>query len=526
VAAVNPGALEQPVGYGENVFFSAWGPDNSVVDLGIDQVNAGGVATVTVSASEISPTSGQFTIGAAFFDDNQMDAPGVFFLPAEGTTTLSIEPPVLPTTSLAASANPATAGQPVSFTATVKAPAGDPTPTGTVSFSQTNLTTGAQTVLAKVAVNGSGVASYTTSSLPAGANAISANYNGDGAYYPDPSLELNEQIEPAPSTTTLSLNPEPVSVGQSYTVSANVASTSGQAPTGTVTFYSEGNQVSTVALNGANPGVATITPPAPTAAGPVTWQAVYNGDANNTSSQSAVVDQTANATTTTLTFGPDPVTVGDSYSVTATVAAPGLPAPTGTVTFYSEGNQVATVALNDANPGVATITAPAATAAGAVTWQAVYNGGSDSTSQSAVVNKQQSPPADPSHPHHDQSPGAGRHNDGPPRPSWAQGSGWRTATTSRRTAIAGTRASATRIGESKTGTRAFVPDSRQCSCRSDHRGRSRCLATTQLPADFSASTNSAAPHGPLSGTTTALRPDCLGRSPASIRPARAGGDQA
>ncbi len=149
--------------------------ENSVVDLGTGQVNGGGVATVTVPASEISPTSGQFTIGAAFFDNNQVDTPGVFFLPAEGTTTLSIAPPVPATTSLVASANPATAGQPVSFTATVKAPVGDPTPTGTVSFSQTNLTSGAQSVLAKVAVNGSGVASYSTSSLPAGADAISAN---------------------------------------------------------------------------------------------------------------------------------------------------------------------------------------------------------------------------------------------------------------------------------------------------------------------------------------------------------------
>jgi hypothetical protein len=77
-----------------------------------------------------------------------------------------------------------------------------------------------------------------------------------------------------------------------YTVAANVASTTGQAPTGTVTFYSEGNEVSTVALNGSNPGVATITAPTPTAAGAVTWQAVYNGGSDS-ASESAVVNQTA-----------------------------------------------------------------------------------------------------------------------------------------------------------------------------------------------------------------------------------------
>jgi hypothetical protein len=119
----------------------------------------------------------------------------------------------------------------------------------------------------------------------------------------------------------------------------------------------------------------------------VTWQAVYNGDAEDSSSQSVVLDQTANATTTSLSFSSDPVTVGQGYTVTATVAAPGLPAPSGTVTFYSEGNEVSTAALSGSNPGIATINAPAPSASGPVTWQAVYNGGNDSTSQSAVVDQ-------------------------------------------------------------------------------------------------------------------------------------------
>ena len=304
-----------------------------------------------------------------------------------GSATISVIR-VLSASSLTASTNPATAGQPVTFTAQVHPPAGDPTATGTVNFSQTSLITGASTVLGTDALNGSGVASYTTSSLAVGANVIYAAYNGDGNYVPVDSPYVTEKIQPAPSTTTLKFNPAPVTVGHSYTVTATVASTTGQAPTGTVTFYTEGTALPTVALNGANPGVATITAPTPTAAGPVTWQAVYNGDANDSSSQSTVVDETANATTTTLKFNPDPVTVAHSYTVTATVTAPGLPAPTGTVTFYSEGNEIQPpVALHGANPGVAKITAPAPSAAGAVTWQVVYSGGDDSSSQSAVVDQ-------------------------------------------------------------------------------------------------------------------------------------------
>ena len=222
---------------------------SSGVDLGtVETFNE--PASLTVPVSEISTVPGPVTIDATFTNVNRKYGETG---QSTATTTLSIQPRVLPSTSLAASANPAIAGQPVTFTATVNAPAREPTATGTVSFSQTSLTTGAQNVLATVALNGSGVASYTTSTLAAGANPISANYNGDTNYYPDQSLELDEQIQPAPTTTTLKFNPDPVTVGQSYTVTANVASTTGQAPTGTVTFYSEGAEVSTIALNASDP---------------------------------------------------------------------------------------------------------------------------------------------------------------------------------------------------------------------------------------------------------------------------------
>ncbi len=383
VQSVLGGLQAQPAG---TVDFSLPDPGDgaSSEDLGSATLSSAGTANLTVPVSEIDGAGGgQWTIDASFASSNSLFASG------QGTGTLNVEPRTLPSTSLTASANPAAVGQPVTFAAKVQGPAGDATPNGTVSFSQTSLTTGAQTVLATVPLDGSAVATYTTSSLAAGADYISAEYNGNGYYYPDNSAYLKEQIT-ASTTTTVKFNPDPVAVGDSYTVSANVASTSGQAPTGTVTFYSEGNQVGNpVALNGSSPGVATITAPAPTAAGPVTWQAVYNGDTSDSSSQSAVVDQTANATTTTLKFNPDPVTVGDSYTVSANVASTSGHAPTGTVTFYGEGNQVGNpVALNGSSPGVATITAPAPTAAGAVTWQAVYNGdASDQSSQSAVVDE-------------------------------------------------------------------------------------------------------------------------------------------
>ena len=380
VQSLYGGVQVQPVGA---VDFSLPNPGDGAAheDLGTVELPSSGTATLTVPVSEISSGANQYTIQASY------NAVGPEFANAQGTATLNIHTRVLSTTSLTASANPATAGQPVTFTAQVHPPTGNPTATGTIDFSQTSLTTGANIVLGTVSLNSSGAASYTTSALAAGANSVYAAYNGDGNYAPQTSPYVTEQIQPAPSTTTLKFNPSPATVGHTYTVTANVASATGRPPTGTITFYSEGNQISTATLNGASPGLATITAAAPTAPGPVTWQAVYNGDSSNKSSQSPVVDETANATTTTLKFNPNLVTVGHTYTVTATVTAPGLPAPTGTVTFYSEGNQISTATLNGASPGLATITAAPPTAPGPVTWQAVYNGGSDSTSQSTVVNQ-------------------------------------------------------------------------------------------------------------------------------------------
>jgi hypothetical protein len=74
-------------------------------------------------------------------------------------------------TSLTSSANPATQGVPVIFTATVTATSG--TPTGVVSFFDGSTLVGTGTL------NGSGVATFTISTLTPGDHAITAFYNGD-----------------------------------------------------------------------------------------------------------------------------------------------------------------------------------------------------------------------------------------------------------------------------------------------------------------------------------------------------------
>ena len=88
------------------------------------------------------------------------------------TQTVNQAAVVTTTTTLASSVNPSTLGQPVTFTATVTPASGTTIPTGTVEFFVDGSTAPADTV----PVNGSGQASFTTSSLSGGTHSITAQY--------------------------------------------------------------------------------------------------------------------------------------------------------------------------------------------------------------------------------------------------------------------------------------------------------------------------------------------------------------
>jgi subtilisin-like proprotein convertase family protein/uncharacterized cupredoxin-like copper-binding protein len=80
------------------------------------------------------------------------------------------------TTAVSASPNPATTGQSVTTTATVTS-GGSPVTSGTVTFTE-----GATTLASNVAVNGSGQASFSTSSFTEGDHTVTATYNGTASF--------------------------------------------------------------------------------------------------------------------------------------------------------------------------------------------------------------------------------------------------------------------------------------------------------------------------------------------------------
>jgi N-acetylneuraminic acid mutarotase len=96
------------------------------------------------------------------------------------------QPTIATTTLLTSSSNPSTYGVSVTFTATVSPTTGSTTPTGSVQFSVNGSPVGSAVTL------GSGQATYTTSTLAVGTQAISAVYTPTGVYTGSTSNTVNQ----------------------------------------------------------------------------------------------------------------------------------------------------------------------------------------------------------------------------------------------------------------------------------------------------------------------------------------------
>jgi hypothetical protein len=170
VAAVAPGA-GPPTG---TVTFR----DGNVV-LGTVAVGPGGTATFTTSFA----AAGGHAITATYNGDSNFEA-------SRQALTEQVNAPTTrkaTTTALLASANPVVVGRAVTFTATVRGPAGAGTPTGTVTFFVGN------TVVARVTLDANGHARFTRVFSRTGRFTIRAVYGGD-ATFAGSSQSLTEQV--------------------------------------------------------------------------------------------------------------------------------------------------------------------------------------------------------------------------------------------------------------------------------------------------------------------------------------------
>ncbi|WAP55606.1 Ig-like domain-containing protein [Streptomyces sp. S465] len=141
-----------------------------------------------------------------------------------------------------------------------------------------------------------------------------------------------------PTITLVTVTPTPATAGQSVTLTATVIPLGTGTPTGTVTFVVTGGPTLTGTLSG---GTTSVTVPAGLSVGAHAVLANYSGDTTFApSSGVGALIVLPSATTTSVTSSPDPSTVGQSVTFTASVTpvAPGSGVPTGTVTFFVGGS--------------------------------------------------------------------------------------------------------------------------------------------------------------------------------------------
>ena len=297
------------------------------------------------------------------------------------------------TTELTSSPNPSLDAQSVNFTASVQAvsPAtGEPT--GTMTFFD-----GTSTLASGVSLNGSGEASFSTSSLAPGTHSVTASYSGDANFIASASAAISQMVDKGPivSTLTSSLNSSVFGQAVTLTVTVQAVAPASGIPTGTVTFL-DGATILTggvVALDGSGQASFTTASLAP---GTHSLTVSYSGDVNFASGTSTAINQIVakGQTAATLASNLSSSVFGQGMTLTVKVqvVAPAVGLPTGTVTFLDGTTILATgVALNGS--GQASFST-SSLAPGTHSLTAIYSGdvnfaSSTSTSINQIVAKGQ-----------------------------------------------------------------------------------------------------------------------------------------
>jgi hypothetical protein len=173
------------------------------------------------------------------------------------------------TTKISSSLNPSIYGQSVTFTAVVTSSGGSVPDGETVTFMRGAMVLGTGTL-------SGGSASFTTSTLKAGTNAIKAVYSGDANFLDSTSNAVKQVVNKATTTTAVVSSQNPSNSGQPVTFTASVTPQFSNTVTGRVTFYDGATALKTVSLSGgaAEFTTSTLTP------GAHTITATYNGSAN------------------------------------------------------------------------------------------------------------------------------------------------------------------------------------------------------------------------------------------------------
>ena len=232
---------------------------------------------------------------------------------------------------------------------------------------------------APVALDGSGQAQLTTSTLAVSSHDITAVFTDAGDFDGSTSDAITQTVSAVNTTTSVisSVNPSVSGEGVTFTATVSADVPSSATPVGSVEFFDGVTSLGApVAVDGS--GQAQLTTSA-LSVDDHSITAVFTDAGDFGGSTSPVLTQTVNlaSTTTTVTGStPDPSVVGQDYSVSVGVVAvaPGTGVPTGTVTVTDSDGNTCTVTLDGSGTGSCTLPSDSA---GSKTLDAHYNGDVD-----------------------------------------------------------------------------------------------------------------------------------------------------
>lgn len=308
---------------------------DGATQIGTATLNNSAIATLTTSFLVV----GQHNITVQYpgdfnFDESTSD---VLVLTITGDPT---------TTSLSVLPNPASAFSPITFQAAVTSPFG--VPTGSVVFSAGGKT------LATAALDASGKAASTISTLGVGTYPVVATYSADTRFQASTSPAIQEVVLAAGTSTFLTASPNPAAVTQPITFTVLVRPVQGNSiPSGNVTLLDGGTVLGTQTLTATG---VTIFNVSTLSFGSHVIAARYEGSTNFTSSNSSLTEAvTVIGTTLALTSSPNPSNTSQTVTLTATAAsAVAGVMPFGVVTFLDGVSVLGTATLNSS--GIAQLT--------------------------------------------------------------------------------------------------------------------------------------------------------------------------
>lgn len=323
-------------------------------------LNGNGTAAYTVA----SPALGVHTLTAVYAGDTNH----------AGSTSPALPELVVQSASLAVSSNvnPSTSGLSVVFTGHMN---GSPVPTGSLSFRDGGL------LLGTVPLDGSGSASFATSTLSVGEHQLAVTYSGD-THFSAAAAGLVQTVVNASTSTTISVDKNPGTYGTALTLTALVTSNGGVA-SGTISFEEAGKRVGSAALDASGKAALTTAKLGP---GVHNITAVYSGDGKASASASApLVFSVKQVTSLAIGSSANPAQTLSAVDLTATVTNPGAAPTSGSVTFTEGASVLGTAAVD--GTGHAVLSVPHM-AAGQHTILASYTGDDANFSSEAAAYNQ------------------------------------------------------------------------------------------------------------------------------------------